>query len=113
VKSFEALQLRDNEDAITRWCDMSAQMFALSRQRDTEMEANPGEQARRDIFGKYDVLQRDLQVDLASHLGIAEWELNNLSMNAAWATHCRSKNKGWPFPICAARARNAKIAARA
>ncbi|WP_282096709.1 hypothetical protein [Epibacterium ulvae] len=95
VKSFEALQLRDNEDAITRWCDMSAQVFALSRQRDTEMEANPGEQARRDIFGKYDVLQRDLQVDLASHLGIAEWELNNLSMNAAWATHCRSKNKGW------------------
>ncbi|MBQ4824317.1 hypothetical protein J4729_07095, partial [Leisingera sp. HS039] len=81
--------------AIAQWCDMSTQVFALSRQRDAEMEANPGEQARRDILGKYDTLQRKLQVNLASQLGIAEWELNNLSMNAAWATHCRTKNKGW------------------
>ncbi|AXT41569.1 hypothetical protein D1821_03780 [Phaeobacter inhibens] len=95
VKSFEAIQLRDNNDAIARWCDMSSRMFALSRQRDAEMVANPGEQARRDIFGKYDALQRELQVNLASQLGIAEWELNNLSMNAAWATHCHAKNRSW------------------
>ncbi|UTS81861.1 hypothetical protein OL67_002956 [Phaeobacter piscinae] len=95
VKSFEAIKLRDNDDAIARWCDMSARMFALSRQRDAELEANPGEQARRDIFGKYDALQRELQVNLASQLGIAEWELNNLSMNAAWATHCRAQNRSW------------------
>ncbi|UWR64821.1 hypothetical protein K4L02_00855 [Phaeobacter inhibens] len=95
VKSYAAYRLYNDGDAIAQYCAWSYKNFALSRQRDIDLEANPGEEARNEIFGKYDALQRELQANLASLLGIKEWELNALAMNAQWAAHCRAKNQGW------------------
>ncbi|UWR75803.1 hypothetical protein K4L04_15330 [Phaeobacter inhibens] len=90
-----ASQLRNNAEAIGQWCEMKAAQRALSHQRDAELDTNPSEEARKEITGRYDALQRELTVNLASQLGIKEWELNKLSMNAPWATYCRARSKGW------------------
>ncbi|MBQ4808092.1 hypothetical protein J4717_11495 [Phaeobacter sp. HS012] len=90
-----ASQLRNNAEAIARWCEMKAAQRTLSQQRDAELDANLGEKARKEITGRYDALQRDLTVNLASQLGIKEWELNKLSMSAPWPTYCRANSKGW------------------
>ncbi|MFV1530357.1 MULTISPECIES: hypothetical protein [unclassified Phaeobacter] len=94
-KSYSTYRLRNNGDAIALWCEMDTTQRALSHQRDAELNANPGEEARKEITGRYDALQRDLTANLASQLGIKEWELNKLSMNAPWPTYCRAKSKGW------------------
>ncbi|MFV1892759.1 hypothetical protein VWX35_16620, partial [Phaeobacter sp. A36a-5a] len=90
-----ASQLRNNAEAIGQWCEMKAAQRALSHQRDAELDTNPSQEARKEITGRYDALQRELTVNLASQLGIKEWELNKLSMNAPWATYCRARSKGW------------------
>lgn len=95
VKSFEAYQLRNNAEAIGQWCEMKAAQRALSHQRDAELDTSSGEEVRKEITGRYDALQRELTTNLASQLGIKEWELNKLSMNAPWPTYCRAKSKGW------------------
>jgi len=95
VKSFEAYQLRNNAEAIGQWCEMKAAQRTLSHQRDAELDTNPSEEARKEITERYGTLQQELQMNLASQLGIKEWELNKLSMNAPWPTYCRAKSKGW------------------
>jgi len=94
-KSYATYRLRNNGDAIALWCEMDTTQRALSHQRDAELDANPGEDARNEITGRYETIKRELTVNLASQLGIKEWELNKLSMNAPWPTYCRAKNKGW------------------
>jgi hypothetical protein len=95
VKSFEAYQLRNNAEAIGQWCEMKAAQRTLSHQRDAELDTSSDEEGRKEITGRYDALQRELTKSLASQLGIKEWELKKLTMNAPWPTYCRAKSKGW------------------
>ncbi|MEY8832849.1 hypothetical protein AB9K29_06845 [Phaeobacter italicus] len=90
-----ASQLRNNAEAIGQWCEMKAAQRALSHQRDAELDTSSGEEVRKEITGRYDALQRELTTNLASQLGIKEWELNKLSMSAPWPAYCRAKSKGW------------------
>ncbi|UWR84926.1 hypothetical protein K4L05_02290 [Phaeobacter inhibens] len=90
-----ASQLRNNAEAIGQWCEMKAAQRTLSHQRDAELDTNPSEEARKEITERYGALQQELTMNLASQLGIKEWELNKLSMSAPWPTYCRAKSKGW------------------
>lgn len=95
LKSYAAYQLRNDKAAIQRYCDWSDKAYPLARQRDSEYDANPNEDARAKIYQKYEALQQQLLTATVAPLGIEEWEFTQLSINAHWDFYCRAQKRNW------------------